>query len=139
MAGAIGDEGYLLFVLPAVFPGAEFVEEAAERADDADVGPLAVSPYVVGLARPRTSLFKDGEQGAAVILHVEPVPDVHAVAVDGKGLPLQRTVENEGDKLFGELARSVVVGAVRGDGGQAVGVVIGPHQVVGRGLGRRVG
>ena len=137
VAWAIGDKGNLFFVLHAVFPGAEFVEETAKRADDVDICPLAVSPNVIGLTR--TPLSKNSQQSAAVVLNVEPVSDVHTVSVYRKGLPFHRTVENERHKFFWELARPIVVGAVGGDDGQTVGVIIGSHKVVRRSLGRRVG
>ena len=43
------------------------------------------------------------------------------------------------DEFFRELKRTVIVGAIRHDGGHAVGVVEGTHEVVAAGLARRIG
>ena len=70
---------------------------------------------------------------------VEPVADLEAVAVDRERLAGEGVVDHQGDELFGELIRAVVVGAVGDERGQAIGVVPGADEVVGRGFGRGVG
>ncbi len=70
---------------------------------------------------------------------VEPVANLPAVAVDRQVPALERVGDHERDQLLRELVRPVVVRAVGRDRGKAVGVVIGAHQVVGAGLGSRVG
>ena len=74
-----------------------------------------------------------------MVLHVEPISDVEAVAVDGDGLTLGHAGDDQGDELLRVLSRSVVVGAVGGDGVQPVGVVVSADQVVAASLAGAVG
>ncbi len=69
-----------------------------------------------------------------MVLDIEPVARVLAVAVDRQRLALNDVVNHERNQLLGEVVRSVVVGAVRDDDGQAVGLVVGAHKVVATGL-----
>ena len=118
-------------------PGPQFVDQGADAADDLDVRLLAVAADVVGLAR--LAAVKHAPQGPAVVLDEQPVADVHAVAVDRQLLALGRVEDHQRDQLLGELVRPVVVRAVGHQHRQAVGVVVGPGQMVGRGLGGRIG
>ena len=74
-----------------------------------------------------------------VVAHVEPVAHVHAVAVDRNRLAGQHALDHHRDQLLRELVRAVVVRAIGDDRGQAVGVMIGAHQHVARGLAGGVG
>ena len=47
----------------------------------------------------------------AVILHIQPVPDVQALAVHRQGLVVQGVGDHQGDQLLGEVVGPVVVGA----------------------------
>lgn len=73
-----------------------------------------------------------------MVLHVEPVAHLHAVAVHGQVLAGQCVDDHQRDQLLGEVERAVVVRAVGGDHRQAVGVVPGAHEVVAGGLAGRV-
>jgi hypothetical protein len=73
-----------------------------------------------------------------VVLDVEPVADLLAVAVDGQRLAGQGVVDDQRDELFREVVGTVVVGAVGGQHRQAVGVVVGAHQMVAGRLAGRV-
>src|SRR5690349_24331694 len=65
-----------------------------------------------------------------MILHVEPVTNVQPIAIDGQ-LPAFEGVENhQRNEFLGELTRAVVVRAIGGDGGEAIGLEIGSNQVV---------
>lgn len=137
MAWAIFDKSDLLFVGPAVLARCLFVKEGTESADEGDVGLFAVAANVVGLAG--LALLQGREEGLAVVFHVEPVADVEAIAVDGQFFASQGSMDDKGDELLRKLAGTVVVGAVSGDRRQAVGVMVGPHQMVRGGFGGRVG
>lgn len=132
VAGAVGDVADLLFVGLAVGARAQFVEQRADGVDDLDVGLLVPAADVVGLAEPAG--FEHAADGAAVVLHVEPVAHLHAVAIHGQRLAGQGVDDHQRDELLGEVEGPVVVGAVGGDDRQAVGVVPGAHEVVARGL-----
>ena len=74
-----------------------------------------------------------------MIADVEPVTYLHAVAIDGQWLVGQRVDDHQGDELFGEVVGAVVVAAVGSERGQAVGVVVGAHQMVASGFAGAVG
>ena len=69
-----------------------------------------------------------------MVLDVEPVARVLAVAVHRQRLALDDVVNHERNQLLGEVVRPVVVGAIRDDDRQAVGLVVGAHKVVAAGL-----
>ena len=65
-----------------------------------------------------------------MIPHIQPVPHVFPFAVYRDGGPAQRFQDNDGDQLFRELVRAVIVGTVGDQHGQPVRIVPGAHQVV---------
>ena len=105
--------------------------------DDVDVVPLRRGAEVVDL--PRLAQLQRGQQAAAVILDVDPVAHVHAVAVDRQGQVANRVGDHERDELLRELVGPVVVGAAGHHHRELEGVEVGQRQQVGGGLRRRVG
>jgi hypothetical protein len=136
VAGTVLHEGHLAGVRLAVFARAQFVEDRAQRTHHVDIGLFVPAADVVGLAQ-RTRL-EHAPDRAAVVGHVQPVAHLLAVAVDRQRLAGQRIVDHQRDQLFREVVGTVVVRAVGGQHRQAVGVVIGTHQVVAGGLAGRV-
>ena len=65
-----------------------------------------------------------------MIFDVQPIANVPAVAIDGQLLALDGVEEHQGDELLRELVGAVVVGAIRDQGWQAIGFVIGSHKVI---------
>ncbi len=135
MAGSIGDEGNKLFVR-RLFRAA-FVEEPANQPGDVQVRPFVAAADIVRLARLAAANHR--VDAPAVVLDVEPVADVAAVAVDRNRLLQQAGADHGGDEFLAVLPGTVVVGAVGGDHRQAVGMEIGSHQMIGAGLGGGVG
>jgi hypothetical protein len=117
--------------------GAHFFEQFAEQADHLDVLAFVVAADVVGLARRAT--FQDPNQGAGMVVDVEPVANLVALAVDRQRLAVQGVEDHQRDELLGKVIRAVVVRAIGGDHRQSVGVVPGAHQMVGRGLAGGIG
>ena len=104
--------------------GVRLAEDVEDAADEVSIGYLTVAADVVDLSV--FALLEDQVDGSAVVFHVEPVPHVFPVAV-------------EGDELFGVLEGAVVVAAA-GDGDRdAVGPAAGEGEEVGAGLGAAVG
>ena len=132
MAGAVGDVGDLRGVAGTICPGPQLVQQRADRADDFDVGLFVPAAHVVGLAQ--LAGLEYPADRAAVVLDIEPVAHLHAVAIDRQGFAGQCVDDHERDEFFGEVVGAVVVGAVGGEHRQAVGVVPGAHQVVAGGL-----
>ena len=73
-----------------------------------------------------------------MIVHVQPVAHMPAVPVDRQRASLEPVQHHQRDQLFRELIRPVVVRTIGDEDGQPVGVKIGPHEMVGRCLARRV-
>lgn len=127
VALAVGD------VLDEVFGLAELLEDGL---DDVDVGALIVAADVVDLAD--AALLQDQVDGMAVILDVEPVADVLAVAVDRQLLVGQRVDDHQRDELLREVVRTVVVRAARDRRRDLVGAVVGHDEQVSTGLRSRI-
>src|SRR5699024_6212928 len=113
------------------------VELGDDGLDDEDVGPLVVAAHVVHLAD--FAALGHHIDGLAVVLHIQPVPDLHPVAVHRQLLVVLDVVDHEWDQLFGEVVGPVVVGAAGDVDGHPVGVVEGHDEQVGAGLGGRIG
>ena len=65
-----------------------------------------------------------------MISHIEPVPYIETIPVDREGFSFKGIEDHKGDEFFRELIGAVVVGAV-GDGyGEAVRLVVSPHQMI---------
>src|SRR3954466_4361924 len=109
VARAVGDEGLEVPVGGDAAGGGRGVaarrplalQDVAEGVDDLQVGALAPSAQVVALARPAAP--QNLQHPAAVILHVDPVADVAAVAVDGQRPAVEGVEDHQRDQLFGEL------------------------------------
>src|SRR6266702_7167766 len=65
-----------------------------------------------------------------MIAHIQPVADIHSIAVKGHGFPSQNALDNHRDELLRELIRAVIVRAIRNDRRQSIGVMIGAHEHV---------
>ena len=63
---------------------------------------------------------------------------MRAVAVNRQRLAVERVEDHQRDQFLGVLKRPVVVRAVGDERLQIVGVVVGAHEVIGRGLARRI-
>ena len=132
VAEAVGDVGDEVEVL-SLAAAEQTVDGVDYHADDVDVLPLVETADVVGLGH--LALVEDEVNSTCVVLDEEPVANVLALAVYGQRLAVAYVVDEQGNQFFGELIRSVVVGAVGHQSRHTVGVVIGAHEVVARCLG----
>ena len=107
-----------------------------DHAKHGDVVPLAVRADQVGLADP--ALGQDRPHAAGMVLGVDPVAHVLALAVQLRADALEDVRDLARDELLHMLVRAVVVRAVGDCGPQAVRAGPRAHQHVGRGLGGRV-
>ena len=127
VAGAVGDPVEVPRILS---------HGLQDHAQDRDVVPLAVGADEVGL--PHLSLREDVPYGGAVVLGVDPVAHVLALAVELGAHAVDDVRDLPGDELLHVLVGAVVVGAVGDRGAKAVGARPGADQHVGAGLGRAV-
>ena len=107
-----------------------------DHAQHGDVVLLTVRADQVGFADP--ALGQDGPHAAGVVLGVDPVAHVLALAVQLRADALEDVGDLARDELLHVLVRAVVVGAVGDRGPQTVGAGPRAHQHVGRGLRARV-
>ena len=107
-----------------------------DHAKHGDVVPLAVRADQVGLADP--ALGQDRPHAAGMVLGVDPVAHVLALAVQLRTLPVQDVRDLARDELLHMLVRTVVIRAVRDRRPDAVRASPRAHQHVGRGLRARV-
>ena len=136
MTGAVGDIGDEVEIL-AFLAAQQSVNGLDQHLDDVDVLPLVEAAYIVGFGD--VAFVEDGVDSSGMVFDIEPVAHVLAFAIDGQGFAVAYVVYEQGYEFFGELVGAVVVGAVGDDGGQAVGVVEGSHEMVAAGFGSAVG
>lgn len=107
-----------------------------DHAQDGDVVLLGIRSDEVGL--PHAALREDVPDGAGVVLGVDPVTDVLALAVELGAHAVDDVRDLPGDELLHVLVGAVVVGAVGDRGAKPVGAGPGTHEHVGARLGRAV-
>ena len=134
MSGPVGNERDELAA--RAIGGHQPVEGVADRFDDLKVGPLVASAHIVGLAE--ASLRCNHGQRAGMVLDIEPVPDVVALAIDRQRFAFERVQDHQRDQLFGEMVGPVIVRAVGDDDRKAVGPVPGLSEVIGGCLRSRI-
>ena len=128
VAGTIGDIGDLLFVALTILAGGELIKDGAEGVDDVEIRFLIPSADVVGLPHP--ACLEDTAYGGGMVPHVEPVTHLLAVAVDGKELAGEGIMDDERYEFLGKVVGAVVVGTVRRENREAVGVMVGADKVI---------
>ena len=125
--------GAVAHPVEVVFVPAEAFQDLAQHGD---VVQLAVGADQVGLAD--ATLREDCPHGRAVVLGVDPVADVAAVAVELGAHPVDDVGDLARDELLHVLVGPVVVGAVRDGGLEPEGAAPGADEQVRGGLGRAV-
>jgi len=93
-------------------------EHREDRFRDLDIRSLVPAAHVIGISR--FALVQNRVDTFAVIHHVDPVPDLLPIAVDGEFLALKGVGDEEWDQLLRVLVRAVVVGAPRDQNGNFV-------------------
>ena len=134
MAGPVAHELDEIRVRSMPFPARRVVKQLTHRPDDVDVRHLAIAADVVSLSGP--AILEHPLQRVAMIVNVQPVTNIAAVAVNRQRFAAHTVQDQYGDQLFGKLVRSVIVRAMCRDDGHAVGMEIRTCQMVGRGLRR---
>ena len=137
MARPIRDVGDLGLVRQSIGPRLQFVEHGTQGQHDIQIPLLVPAADVISLAD--LAGFEDAAERAAVILDKKPVADLPAVAIDGQRLAGQGMVNDQRNKLFREMERTVIVGTMGGQDRQAVRVAIGSNQVIACRLACRIG
>ena len=74
-----------------------------------------------------------------MVLHMDPVAHIHAIAIDRQRLIPHRVDDHERDQFFRELIRAVIVRAARDDHFLPKGSVASEREQVGAGFARGIG
>src|SRR3546814_7228790 len=93
---------------------------------------LRISADIVGF--PWSAPCKHGMQRPGMILDLEPITYVAAVAIDRQWFASQGTDDDQRNKLFGAMIRSVMVGAVCDQYRPSIGAAPGSNQMIRYGL-----
>ena len=101
-----------------------------------NVRPLVMAAHIVHLAH--TALFRHHINGLAVVLYIQPIAHVHAIAVHRQAFVVLYIVNHQRNQLFRELIGAIVVRAARDVHRHAVGVVERHDEHICAGFGRRV-
>ena len=136
MPGAVAHVGDLARVRLAIGAWLQRIEPGAQGVHHLEVGLFVPAAHVVGFAR--HPALEHSAQRTGMVAHMEPVAHLLTVAIDRQRLARERVVDHQRNQLFRKLVGAVVVRAVAGEDGQAVGVVVGTHQVIACRLARRV-
>ena len=96
-----------------------------DELDDIDVPHLVVPADVVHL--PHAPFVDDEVDRLAVILHIQPITHVLALAVHGQRLIVERVRDHKRNELLGELIRTIVVRATADGHGKSVCSMVGKH------------
>ena len=112
-------------------------ERTQDRAYDRQVVALPVRTDEIRLAQ--APARKDRPHGGAVVVHMDPIAHVAAIAVQLRTAAVDNAGDLTRDELLHMLPRPVVVRAVGYGRAQPVGAHPGAHQHVGRRLRRAVG
>src|SRR6266705_3973422 len=83
--------------------------------------------------------FEGCQNGPAVIIDIDPVANIQAVAINRNRFIVHCVRDHERQEFFGELSRTIVVTAPRYDRVQTESVVRRSHQMFRSSLGSRVG
>ena len=113
------------------------VEIIKDDFDHLKVGLYVASADIVSPAR--LSSGQDGPNGGAVIVHKQPVPDIHSVAINRQGLVVESVVDHQWDQFLWKLIRAIVVGTPGNIEREAIGVAESANEVIRGGFSCRVG
>jgi hypothetical protein len=75
--------------------------------DDFNVRRLIPAANIVAFAN--LAVLKDRPDGIAVVFNVEPISNLHAIAIDRQRFARECVEDHQGDKFFRELVWPVVV------------------------------
>src|SRR5216683_5055284 len=113
------------------------VEQPANSVNHVEVSRFGARPDQIRLAD--AASCNDPPQCRHMVVDMQPVADVRALAVDRQRLASYCIEHHQGNELLRKLIGAVIIGAVRHQDWQPVGAMPGASEMVGAGLARRVG
>ena len=117
--------------------GIRLAHKLQNAAGDIQVGPFVPRSEIVNL--PIAALMQDGIQTRAVVHDVNPIPHLQPIPVNRNVLPLQGPGNDEGNKFFRVLVRTVIICAPRDNNRKSISAEVGTRQEVGAGFAGGVG
>ena len=121
VAGAVGYISDLGGVRGSIGAGGFCIEEGAEGVYHIEVRALIEAADIVSFAD--APALQNKPDGCGMVFHVEPIADLLSIAIDRERLAVEGVQDHERDQLFGKMVWAVVVGAVRRESREAVGVL----------------
>ena len=101
--------------------------------DHVQIGQGAVAADVIDFAL--AAFFQNGSDAAAMIVDIEPVAHLLAIAIDRQRPVLEGIGDHQRNQLFGKLIRTVIVGRARDQHRHLVSDEVRPGQQIGPGFG----
>src|SRR5207253_1957318 len=83
------------------------VELIEHRAHDVDIASFVPGSDVVD--RARSPILQCQQNRSAMVLHIDPVADITAIAIDWNALVLERIGQHQGQEFLRELAWPIVI------------------------------
>ncbi len=117
--------------------GRQFVEQRTDAVHHLQIALLIVPADGIGFADGTAHEY--GQQGLHMVVDIQPVAHLKAIAIDRQRLTGQGIEDDPRDQFFRKVERPVVVGAVAEQHRQTIGALPGADQMVGRGLAGRIG
>ena len=108
--------------------GTQLIHHGADRLHHLTVIAFPASSYAVAGAKSPARCCQ--QQCLHVIVHIQPIAHIQAIAIERNRLSCRRLEDHHRDQLLWVLPGPVVVAAVGEHHRQPIGVMPGPHQVV---------
>ena len=115
----------------------KLIHNFADLLDHRDIPTLVLAADVIFFTE--TPSGRNEVKRVDVILHIEPVAHIAAVAVNWERLSFERVQNDERDQFFRKLEGAVIVGAVRHNDRKAIGAEPREGEMIACGLRCRIG
>ena len=114
---------------------AKTIDGLTDQLDDVDIRLFVVATDVVAFTDSTTREYPFN--GRAMVFDKQPISNIQAIAIDRERFAFERVENHQWDQFFRKLTGSIIVGAVRDQHWQSIGMLVGSHKVIrGRFAGR---
>jgi len=110
------------------------IHHPAQQVHDIEVRPLVVTADVIDLTG--RAGFQNAGDAPRMVLNIQPVANIAAVAIHGDHAPIENPRQTQRNQLLRKMVGPVVVRAVTRGDLQAIGVLVGAHEMVTAGFTR---
>lgn len=114
----------------------QLIQQITQLMYDLDIWHLVPATHVVHFTR--LTLGQHGANRTTVVRHIQPVPNLLAIAINRQGFTRQRIGDDQRNQLLREVIRPVIVRAIARRHRQPIGVMPSTHQMIAGRLARRI-